>query len=362
MHTHNSPRATDARERRPDPAETASACAQAVREIAAIVAESLAILASVPYAPRNLRREGQRLDETTRRAPANQPPRNLWQAVRSWVRTIVKWVRDQRPGRSRPATDTDRRLTRLERRVDALAVAMREGFAQARREREAGFAQARQEREAGFAQARQERREMNHTLHQRMDDLQDMVQTSFADIRKDLSLHAKANEHIRAHIIESALMHWSLDARTWSRLLSLAPERIATELLWEDHYPPRVWTTIADQLGLPHDSRLQRCDHLALITLQWPAAEPIRFLVVGEASVQMDGRRLDKVLRHVQDLQAHTDYPVLPCLYTHHYADDLCMRALRAGVIVLEWQRGDRTYNHGGDEDLAARIRAMSPR
>lgn len=340
MHTHNSPRATDARERRPDPAETASACAQAVREIAAIVAESLAILASVPYAPRNLRREGQRLDETTRRAPANQPPRNLWQAVRSWVRTIVKWVRDQRPGRSRPAPDTDRRLTHLERRVDVLAVAMREGF----------------------DQARQERREMNRTLHQRMDDLQDMVQTSVADIRKDLSLHAKANEHMRAHIIESALMRWSLDARTWSRLLSLAPEHVATELLWEDHYPPRVWTTTANQLDLPHDSRLQRCDHLALIALQQPAAEPIRFLVVGEASVQMDGRRLDKALRHVQDLQAHTDYPVLPCLYAHHYSDDLRTRALRAGVIVLEWQRGDRTYNHGGDEDLAARIRAMSPR
>ena len=340
MHTHNSPRATDARERRPDPAETASACAQAVREIAAIVTESLALLASVPYAPRNLRREGQRLDETTRRAPANQPPRNLWQAVRSWIRAIVKWVRDQRPGRSRPAPDTDRRLTHLERRVDVLAIAMREGF----------------------DQARQERREMNRTLHQRMDDLQDMVQTSVADIRKDLSLHAKANEPMRAHSIESALMRWSLDARTWSRLLSLAPERIATELLWEDHYPPRVWTTIADQLDLPHDSRLQRCDHLALITLQWPATEPIRFLVVGEASVQMDGRRLDKVLRHVQDLQAHTDYPVLPCLYAHHYSDDLRTRALRAGVIVLEWQRGDRTYNHGGDDDLAARIHAMRTR
>ncbi len=157
-------------------------------------------------------------------------------------------------------------------------------------------------------------------------------------------------------------MRWSLDARTWSRLLSLAPERIATELLWEDHYPPRVWTTIADPLDLPHDSLLQRCDHLALITLRLPAAEPIRFLVVGETSVQMDGRRLDKVLRHVQDLQAHTDCPVLPCLYAHHYSDDLRTRALSAGVIVLEWQRGDRTYNHGGDEDLAARIHAMRTR
>ena len=99
-----------------------------------------------------------------------------------------------------------------------------------------------------------------------------------------------------------------------------------------------------------------------MITLRLPAAEPIRFLVVGEASVQIDGRRLDKVLRHVQDLQTHTDCPVLPCLYAYRYADDLRTRALRASVIVLEWQRGDRTYNHGGDEDLAARIRAMSTR
>lgn len=340
MPTHNSAHDADARERRPDSAETASACAQALREIAAIVTEGLATLASVPYAPRNLRREGQRLDETTRRAPANQPPRNLWQAVRRWVQAMVQWARKQGPGRSRPSPDTARRLSHLERRVDALAVAMREGF----------------------AQARQERREMNRTLHQRMDDLQNTVQASVADIRKDLSLSAKANEHMRAHIIESALARWSLDARTWSRLLSLDPDHIASELLWEDHYPPRVWTTIADQLDLPHDSLLQRCDHLALITWQRPAAEPIRFLVVGEASVQMDGRRLDKVLRHVQDLQTHTDYPVLPCLYAHHYSDDLRTRALRAGVIVLEWQRGDRTHNHGGDEDLAARIRAMRTR
>ena len=68
------------------------------------------------------------------------------------------------------------------------------------------------------------------------------------------------------------------------------------------------------------------------------------------------------MLRHVQDLQAHTDYPVLPCLYAYHYSDDLRTRALRAGVIVLEWQRGDRIYNHGGDDDLAARIHAMRTR
>ena len=64
----------------------------------------------------------------------------------------------------------------------------------------------------------------------------------------------------------------------------------------------------------------------------------------------------------VQDLQTPTDYPVLPCLYARHYANGLRTRALRAGVIAREWPRGDRTCRHGGDEDWAARIRAMRTR
>lgn len=98
---------------------------------------------------------------------------------------------------------------------------------------------------------------------------------------------------------------------------------------------------MADFLGLPHDSDLQRCDHLALVTLHFPATNRPISSVVDAASVPMDSRRLN-------NMPAPTRLN--------------CGRALRAGVITLEWLPGDRTRNHGGDDDLATRIRLMITR
>ena len=325
--------------------------AETVKAIANVIADGMSILASVRYAPKPLLREGERLENASRRPPESKPPNNLWQTVRNWVRAIIKWF----TGGSEVSPDVESRLAALEQRVealeqrvDALTAEMRAGFERVHKE----IAQTRSDLQGEIKSTRQD-------MHGHIESLRSTIQTVNEDLRKDLSLNEKANEHARAQVIESALARWSLDARTWGDLLSLEPERIATELLWNDRHSARAWTGIAASLGLPRDSALQRCDHLSLVTLKLTSDEPIAFLVVGEARVRMDGRRLTKVLQHVQDIRNHTDYSVLPCLCASRYADELLAHVLSENVIPLEWQRNDQMRCHVDDRDLAARIYAM---
>ena len=333
--------------------------AETVKEIANVIADGMSILMSVKYAPKHLLREGERLENASRRAPESKPPNNLWQTVRNWVRAIIKWFIGSGEGH-RSSPDVERRLDALEQRVDTLTDEMRAGFERLHGE----ITQTRSDLQGEIAQTRSDLQEeiksTRQDMHRRMDSLSSTMQTANEDLRKDLSLNEKANEHARAQVIESALARWSLDARTWGDLLSLEPERVATELLWDDHQVARAWTGFADFLGIPHDSALQRCDLLALVTLTLTPDEPVAFLVVGEARVRMNGRRLTKVLQHVQDLRKHTDYSVLPCLCASRYSDELLARALAESVIPLEWLRNDQMRCHVDDYDLAARIRAMA--
>ena len=322
--------------------------AETVKEIANVIADGMSILMSVKYAPKHWLREGERLANASRRAPESKPPNNLWQTVRNWVRAIIKWFAGSGEGR-RSSPDVERRLAALEQRVEALTDEMRAGFERLHEE----IVQTRSVLHEEIKSTRQD-------MHRRMDSLSSTIQTVNEDLRKDLSLNEKAKEHARAQVIESALARWSLDARTWGDLLSLEPERVATELLWDDHQAARAWTGFADFLGIPHDSALQRCDLLALVTLKLTPDEPVAFLVVGEARVRMNGSRLTKVLQHVQDLRKHTDYSVLPCLCASRYSDELRARALDESVIPLEWLRNDQMRRHVDDYDLAARIRAMA--
>ena len=322
--------------------------AEMVKEIANVIADGMSILMSVKYAPKHLLREGERLENASRRAPESKPPNNLWQTVRNWVRAIIKWFTGSGEDH-RSSPDVERRLDALEQRVDALTDEMRAGFKRLHGE----ITQTRSDLQEEIKSTRQD-------MHRRMDSLSSTIQTVNEDLRKDLSLNEKANEHARAQVIENALARWSLDARTWGDLLSLELERVATELLWDDHQAARAWTGFANFLGLPHDGALQRCDLLALVTLKLTPDEPVAFLVVGEARVRMNGNRLTKVLQHVQDLRNHTDYSVLPCLCASRYSDELLARALDESVIPLEWLRNDQMRCHVDDHDLAARIRAMT--
>ena len=338
-----------------EPRDSELSWAETVKEIANVIADGMSILASVRYAPKPLLREGERLENASRRPPESKPPNNLWQTVRNWVRAIIKWFTGGGEVSRRHSSDVESRLEALEQRVealeqrvDALTAEMRAGFERVHKE----IAQTRSDLQGEIKSTRQD-------MHGHIESLRSTIQTVNEDLRKDLSLNEKANEHARAQVIESALARWSLDARTWGDLLSLEPERIATELLWNDRHSARAWTGIAASLGLPRDSALQRCDHLSLVTLKLTPDEPIAFLVVGEARVRMDGRRLIKVLQHAQDIRNHTDYSVLPCLCASRYADELLAHVLSENVIPLEWQRNDQMRCHVDDRALAARIRAM---
>ncbi len=116
-------------ERQPDAADEKSetAGAEILEKVADVIAEGMAILAAVRRAPKRLIREGERLAETARNAPGDEPPRNLWQAVRNWTENVIEAVKGK--GARRPqAPGIEQRLTRLEQRVDELAAEMRAGF------------------------------------------------------------------------------------------------------------------------------------------------------------------------------------------------------------------------------------------
>ena len=107
--------------------ESESSCAEILAKIADVIADGMAILTAVRNAPKRLISEGERLAETTRNAPGDEPPRNLWQSVRNWTENVIKAVRAKGSRRSQ-TSNIEQRLTRLEQRVDALAEEMRAGF------------------------------------------------------------------------------------------------------------------------------------------------------------------------------------------------------------------------------------------
>ena len=107
--------------------ESESSCAEILAKSADVIADGMAILTAVRNAPKRLISEGERLEETTRNAPGDEPPRNLWQSVRNWTENVIKAVRAKGSRRSQ-TSNIEQRLTRLEQRVDALAEEMRAGF------------------------------------------------------------------------------------------------------------------------------------------------------------------------------------------------------------------------------------------
>lgn len=313
------------------PEEGQPSFAAMLAEIARIVAEGHLWLVS-GASPR----EGDRLENAARNAPDRKPPRGLLRAVGQWLRSVGRWRGRHTPMR-RPTSEIDPGFAHLESRNNVL-------FDEVRR---------------GLAHAREERRELSRSLHKRMDTLQDTFQAGLDSLREDLSLTEQAIEHERGHIVENAMARWCLNRQTWGNLLALDPDRIATELLWNDQHAPRHWAGTADFLGLPRDSLLQRCDHLSRVALDFPDGKTIQFLIVGEASVTMDSGRIAKALQHVQAIQDHTAYPVLPCVCARDFSNALLERALRAGMVPLEWVRGGSTRCRVNEAELEARTRAM---
>ena len=81
--------------------------------------------------------------------------------------------------------------------------------------------------------------------------------------------------------------------------LSLEPERIATEALWDERHSARAWTGIVGFLNIPRDSALQRCDHLALGALKLMPDEPIAFLAAGGVRMSCNLSRTSESIRPI---------------------------------------------------------------
>ncbi len=315
-------------EREPPPGEIENKPERSAAEIRALIADIIAdgmgILMSAGYAPRCLIREGERLEESAQSAPGNEPSRNLWQAVRNWVRSIIQWFAGGDETNGQPAPDMERRLEVLERRVDALADEMRAEF---------GRVHQRLDESAAAAKA------MGEQLSQRLDESIAATKAMGKQLNRRLDLLNASTTHERAKVVEDSLRNWAVSHHRWREILPLAREKakIEVEILWSDHMHSRYWKHLRDDLGLPMDSAVGSCDLLAEVHIQFPNA-PVTFLFVGEASVNMDSGRIRKTIQHARELEMHTSYRALPCVCATTYTAPMVDMARTAGVMALQWQ------------------------
>ena len=356
----------------------------------------LAYLKSASTENRQLIAEGENLTHQSVRAPDGEPPHNLVQAVLKWIKGVVQWGtrhlenlrRSALERRNNPALE--RRVNELERRVDALETAvmdLQESLASFRREVNERFDAVDQRFDAVDQRfdavdqrfdAVDQRFEAVDQRFDAIDQRFEAVDQQFADIyarfddikeefkrtRRDLHRHVNrlanrfndlekqmgqrfdiledATMHERATVIEDALVKWTRSQRAWHEILPsvLQSAWIETLELWSDRAPAFLWPSLCQRLGVPETLSIQSCDVLTQVEIKGPGA-PAPFFVVGEASVKMDGERIRKTLQHVQELGQHTEYPVIPCVCARVYTSTVLDQTRAAGVIALQWQRGD---------------------
>ena len=227
-------------EREPPPGEIENKPERSAAEIRALIADIIAdgmgILMSAGYAPRHLIREGERLEESAQSAPGNEPPRNLWQAVRNWVRSIIQWFAGGDETNGQPAPGMERRLEVLEQRVDALADEMRAEF---------GRVHQRLDESAAATKA------MGEQLSQRLDESIAATKAMGEQLNRRLDLLNASTTHERAKVVEDSLRNWAVSHHRWREILPLAREKakIEVEILWSDHMHSRYWKYLRDDLG-----------------------------------------------------------------------------------------------------------------
>ena len=352
-------------------------CAETLGQIAGLLTNGLALLASVPSAPRRLVREGKKLEEEIARAPDDEPPRGLWQSVRNWVQSVIRSMQTQRSDRA-PRPDLERRVTALEQGLKDLTEEMRAGFArlenaigevrdELRKELGTTRDELRDELRKELGTTRDElrdefRKELGTTrdellranketrdkleqstrdIHARMDGIVSNINSATDEIGRRFDMLEESTASDRAKVVEDSLQSWATSHQAWRAVLPPEWEqaKIQIEPLWTDRVPSRYWKPLCDDLGLPKDSSIQGCDLLVEVAIQHPAA-PAAFLFVGEASVNMDRERIQKVIRHARAIAAHTQYQAVPCVCAARYAQALVAMARTSGVMALRWQRG----------------------
>ena len=356
-------------------------CAETLGQIAGLLTNGLALLASVPSAPRRLVREGKKLEEEIARAPDDEPPRGLWQSVRNWVQSVIRSMQTQRSDRA-PRPDLERRVTALEQGLKDLTEEMRAGFERLenaigevrdelrdefRKELGTTRDELRDEFRKELGTTRDElrgefRKELGTTrdellrenketrdkleqstrsIHARMDGIVSNINSATDEIGRRFDMLEESTASDRAKVVEDSLQSWATSHQAWRAVLPPEWEqaKIQIETLWTDRVPSRYWKPLRDDLGLPKDSSIQGCDLLVEVAIQHPAA-PAAFLFVGEASVNMDRERIQKVIRHARAIAAHTQYQAVPCVCAARYAQALVAMARTSGVMALRWQRG----------------------
>lgn len=299
-------------------------CAETLGKIADLLANGLALLASVQSAPQHLVREGEKLEEEISRAPDDEPPRGLWQAVRNWVQSVIQSMQTRSP---RP--DLERRVTALEQGLKDLA----ERFERL----ENAIGDVRKE----LKETRDKLEQSTRAIHARMDGIVSGINSAADEIGRRFDMLEESTAPDRAKVVEDSLQNWATSHQAWRAVLppEWAQAQIQIETLWTDRVPSRYWEPLCDDLGLPRNSSIQGCDLLVEVAIQHPAA-PVAFLLVGEASVNMDRERIQKVVRHAREIAAHTQYQAVPCLCAARYAQALVDMARASGVMALRWQRG----------------------
>ena len=340
-----------------------------------MVTAGLAYLRSASTENRQLITEGENLSLQSERAPDGEPPRNWVQTVLKWIKSVVQWGtrhlqnlrRSALASRDNPALE--RRVNGWERRVEALETKVmdwQESLASCRREVNersdavaprfdaidphfnaidprfdaidphfaaiyARFDDIKEE----FKRTRRDLRRHVNYLANRFDTLEKQMGQRF-DVLEDAMMPE------RSKVIADALVNWTQSPRAWREILPSALQLawIETLELWSDRAPTVFWPSLCQRLGVPESLSLQSCDVLTQVGIKGSGA-PAPFFIVGEASVNMDSERIRKTLQHVQALGQHTEYPVLPCVCARVYTGAVLDQARAAGVIALQWQRGD---------------------
>ena len=318
--------AAEARKPRANEAESGLSYGGMPNDLGGAIAAGLDCLYALPSAPRQFVREGEKLAEQTRRAPDNEPPRNLLQSVLAWVKTICQWLgqRLQRLGQSPSAQDVDnvyRRVGDLERRVDALAETVQslaDEIRDFRQETRGQFDRVQSQFDQvqiQFDQVQVQFKEMRRELHAHIDAVERRLGARIDSMHKYLALTERANAEGRAEIIKKTLNRWALSEPTWLGIMTNGTETLwrvdALDELWNDYIPAQFWPALAQRLKLPDNSPVRRCDLVARVRMTSQDAS-LEFLLVGEASVHMGTNRIDKAMQAAQDLrrQCHKR----PCL------------------------------------------------
>lgn len=332
------------------------------------VTAGLAYLRSASTENRQLIAEGENLSLQSDRAPDGEPPRNWVQTVLKWIKSVMQWGtrhlqnlrRSALASRNNPALE--RRVNGLERRVDALETKVmdwQESLAAFRREVNER-SDAVDQRFDAIDQRFDAIDQQFAAIYARFDDIKEEFKRTRRDLRRHVTYLASRFDNLekqmgqrfdvledammpeRSKVIADALVNWTKSPRAWHEILPSALQLawIETLELWSDRAPTVFWPSLCQRLGVPESLSLQSCAVLTQVGIKGSGA-PAPFFIVGEASVNMDSERIRKTLQHVQELGQHTAYPVIPCVCARVYTGAVLAQARAAGVIALQWQRGD---------------------